>query len=221
MKKQSNWLTLLFLLAFLGLVGLAGWAYFSQYPELNSENLDRFIRGFGPQAMMVYGLAYLVSSPIPFLAPILTATGGLLFGPVWGTLLSILSAAATSLVPFMIARRLGREWVDAKLKGTRLDNLYQKANQGSGFIFVLLLRLVPLMPWELQNYVAGVTQVRVPTYLLATILGSAPLSIALVILGAAARDPTSWQFFAALALAGAVLLLPILIVVLRRKGMLK
>ena len=104
-----------------------------------------------------------------------------------------------------------------KLKGHRLDDLYRQANQGSGFQFILLLRLVPLMPWELQNYVAGVTRVRVPVYLLATVLGSAPLSIALVILGAAAKNPSSWQFFAALALTAVVLLVPILVALLRRQ----
>jgi uncharacterized membrane protein YdjX (TVP38/TMEM64 family) len=51
--------------------------------------------------------------------------------------------------------------------------------------------------------------VRVPVYLLATVLGSAPLSIALVILGSAAKDMASWQFIAALAFAGFVLLAPI------------
>jgi uncharacterized membrane protein YdjX (TVP38/TMEM64 family) len=217
MKKQSNGLVILFVLAFLGLLALAANAFFSRYPALTSENLDSFIRGFGPQAVLVFVLAYLLSSPIPFLAPILAATGGLLFGPVLGTLLSIFASTATSLVPFLIARRLGREWVEAKLQGTKFAGYYQKANQGNGFTFILLLRLVPLMPWELQNYVAGVTKVKVWTYLAATVVGCAPLSIALVILGATAKQPGSWQFWAALALTGAVLLTPIGIVALRRR----
>jgi uncharacterized membrane protein YdjX (TVP38/TMEM64 family) len=216
-KSRSNWVVLIFLAAFIAVIVFAARAFYSQYTELNSANLDAFIRGFGAQAVLVYSLAYLLSSPIPFLAPVLAATGGLLFGPFIGTLLAIFIAALTSLVPFMIARRLGREWVAGKLKGRRLDSFYQRANQGSGFSFILLLRLVPVMPWELQNYVAGVTRVSVVTYLLATLLGSAPLSIALVILGAAAKNPTSWQFFAALALTGVILVTPILIVTLRNR----
>jgi uncharacterized membrane protein YdjX (TVP38/TMEM64 family) len=217
MKNRSNWVVLLFLLAFLAVIGLAARAYFSQFPELTSENLDRFIRGFGPQAAAVYVLAYLLSSPIPFVAPILAAAGGLLFGPFLGTLLAILSAAVTSLVPFMVSRKLGQAWVLARLKGTRTENFYQKAYHGSGFSFILLLRLVPVMPWELQNYVAGLTPVSIVTYLAATVLGSAPLSIALVILGATAKNPGSWQFFAALALTGVTLLGPILFVAIRNK----
>jgi uncharacterized membrane protein YdjX (TVP38/TMEM64 family) len=209
MKKTPNAWMVLFVAAFLALIGWAAWAFFSRYSTLTSDNLDLFIREFGPWAVAVYGLAYLLSSPIPFMAPVLAATGGLLFGPVIGTLLAILIAAATSLVPFTMSRKLGREWVEAKLRGTRVEGFYRRAYQNNGFRFVLLLRLVPVMPWELQNYVAGVTPVSLPSYLAATILGSAPLSIALVILGTTFKNPGSWQFFAALALTGVILLAPI------------
>lgn len=217
MKKLSNWVTVLFGLGFLAILGLAIRAYFSQYPSLTSENLDSFIRGFGPWALAVFFLAYTLSSPIPFLAPILAATGGLLFGPLAGTLLAILSAAVTSLIPFTIARRLGREWVEGKLNGSRLQAFMLRLDRGNGFTFILLLRLVPVLPWELQNYVAGVTRVTLPTYMAATLIGSAPLTICLALLGAAARQPDSWQFFAALALTGAVLVIPVLIVFIRTR----
>jgi uncharacterized membrane protein YdjX (TVP38/TMEM64 family) len=63
---------------------------------------------------------------------------------------------------------------------------------------VLLMRLVPILPWEVQNYVAGLTQIAIPKYLIATALGIVPGSAALVFLGESITDPTSWQFFAAL-----------------------
>ena len=211
-----NWLTALFVISFVTLLALAVRSFFSQYSQFTSDNLELFIRGFGPLGALIYALAYFLGSPIPFLAPILAAAGGLLFGPVSGTALAILASTATSLLPFMIARRLGRGWVETKLKGSRLDDLLQKANRG-GFTFILLLRLVPLMPWELQNYVAGITQVKLPTYLAATLLGCAPLSVALVILGAAAKQPTSWQFYAALALTGAVVAVPLVTVWVRSR----
>ena len=217
-KNWLNWLTALFIVAFAALLTLAARAFFAEYSQFTSENLDLFIRSFGPLSGLIYVLAYFLGSPIPFLAPVLAAAGGLLFGPVAGTALAIIASTATSLLPFMIARRLGRGWVGTRLKGTRLDDLLRRANQG-GFKFILLLRLVPVMPWELQNYVAGVTQVKLATYLAATLLGSTPLSVALVILGAAAKQPSSWQFSAALALTGTVLVVPLVIVWVRsRRG---
>jgi len=214
MKNRSKWIIGIFVLAFLAILFLAVRAYFSEYSTFSSANLDQFIRGFGPLAIVVYILAYLLGSPIPFLAPILMATGGLLFGPVEGTAVAILSATATSLLPFMVARKLGRGWVKERLKGSRMEDLLERANRG-GFVFILLLRLVPVMPWEVQNYVAGVTHVRVPVYLAATLLGSTPLSVALVILGYTAKHPGSWQFFAALAMTAVILVTPPLIVWLR------
>ncbi len=217
MKKPSNWTVFLFLAAFLAIIALSARTFFSQYPVLNSENLDKFIRGFGPWAFLVFALAYLVASPIPFVAPLLSATGGLLFGPIPGALLAIVVAAFTSLLPFLISRRLGREWVEAKMKGTRVDDVYRKLDTGNGFTFVLLLRLVPILPWEVQNYVAGVTRVAVPTYLAATILGSAPLTVCLAILGAAFRNPHSWRFLGAILLTAIVLVTPIAIFAIRNR----
>jgi uncharacterized membrane protein YdjX (TVP38/TMEM64 family) len=217
MKNRSNWVTILFLLAFLALVGLAARAFYSQYPELNSDNLEGFISGFGGWAIAVFVLAYLLASPIPFMAPILAATGGLLFGVALGTLLATLIAAATSLVPFTIARRLGRDWVEAKIKGSRIESFYRRLDSGNGFNFVLLLRLVPVMPWELQNYVAGVTRVTLPTYMLATLLGSIPMTVCLALLGSEIKNPASWQFVGAVALTGIVLVAPIVVFYLRTK----
>ncbi len=217
MKKQSSWTIYLFIAAFLAIIGIAAMSFYARYPALNSENLDLFIRGFGPWALLVFALAYLVASPIPFMAPILSATGGLLFGPIPGALLAILVAAATSLVPFMISRHLGRDWVESKLKGTRIDDVYRKLHSGNGFFFILMLRLVPVMPWEVQNYVAGVTRVAIPTYLLATILGSAPLTICLAILGNAIRRPRSWEFVGAIVLTVLVLVVPIVIFAIRNR----
>jgi uncharacterized membrane protein YdjX (TVP38/TMEM64 family) len=216
LKQKSSWLTLGFILGFVALLIAAGRAYFTRYPELNAENLDRFIAGFGPAALGVYALASLLSSPIPFLAPVLSATSGLLFGPLAGALLSVGVATCTSLVPFGIARSLGKAWVEGKLGG-RLESIYQKVGGGSAFTFVLLLRLVPVLPWELQNYVAGVTPAPLGVYLLATLLGSAPLTLALALLGSAARDLSSWQFYAAGALALVVLVAPITIAALSRR----
>lgn len=211
MKKASTVLSVVFAIAFVAMLALAGRAYFSQYATFNSDHLEHFIRGFGSLAVPAYALAYFLGSPIPFLAPVLAAAGGLLFGPITGTALAVLISSATSLLPFFIARRLGRAWVEARLRGTRLNSWLERANRNS-FTFVLLLRLVPVMPWELQNYVAGVSEVRLPTYLAATVLGSAPLSVALVLLGAAARQPTSWRFAAALLLTMLVLAVPLAIV---------
>jgi uncharacterized membrane protein YdjX (TVP38/TMEM64 family) len=193
------------------------WYYFSQYDRVNRANIEAFIRGFGAWAPVAYGVLYIICAPIPFLAPLFSAVGGLLFGTWRGTLYVMLIATISALVPFFLARRLGREWVEAKLQGRKLSEIYKQSAGEKGFLFIMLMRLIPVLPWEVQNYVAGLTQVTIPTFMLATMVGIIPGSFSLVFLGAAATDPTSWQFFAAIALKIVTALIPAVAIFIRRR----
>jgi uncharacterized membrane protein YdjX (TVP38/TMEM64 family) len=215
--KQNKWLQVLLLVIILGVFVATAWYYFSMYDEFNRENLESFIRGFGPWAPLAYAAIYVISSPVPFLAPVISAVGGLLFGIVWGTLLVLVTATASAFVPFYLSRQLGREWVESKLKGKRLEEIYQQSEGGKGFTFILLMRLIPILPWEVQNYVAGLTKVSPLTFIAGTMLGIIPGSFSLVFLGDAVADPTSWQFFAAIALKITTALIPAVAVYIRSR----
>jgi len=120
---------------------------------------------------------------VPFLAQSLSTAGGLLFGQVYGTLYTAPVATVSALIPFTIARQLCREWVESKLEGQRVNQVCELTSGRSGFTFILLLRLVPILPWEIQNYVAGLSKVSVPTMLIATLIGTAPGTFLLALLG--------------------------------------
>jgi uncharacterized membrane protein YdjX (TVP38/TMEM64 family) len=183
MRKLSDWIPYLIIIIFLIFFGLMVVDFYKQYPHLNAENLNLFIASFGAWAVVTFFALYLLCSPVPFIATLLAAASGLLFGVFRGALFSIVSGTLTSLVPFYIARKLGREWVEQKLQGSRMNNLVQRLNRGDGFTFVILLRLVGVLPWELQNYVSGVTRISLPRYFLATILGCTPMTFCLAFLG--------------------------------------
>lgn len=221
MKNESRqqWINILLAVVIFGVFAVTAWYYFSMYGEFNRENLEAFIGGFGPWAPLAYAAIYVISAPIPFLAPVLTAVGGLLFGVVWGTLLVLVVATASAFVPFYLARRLGRDWVESKLEGKKLAEIYQRSEGGKGFIFVMLMRLIPVLPWEVQNYVGGLTKVSPLIFIAGTMMGIIPGSFSLVFLGAAATDPTSWQFFAAIALKIVTALIPVVAIAVRsRRG---
>jgi len=217
MPKKSNLVILLLLALFLAMVAVAANAFFSRYRELTSANLDAFIRSFGAWSLVVFIFTYIIASPIPFMATILAGAGGLLFGPWIGLLIATLVGILTSLIPFSIARRLGRDWVQAKMKGGKLERFINQWDDGSGFKFVFILRIVPVLPWEMQNYVAGVTKIKLPAYFLATFLGMIPMSLGLVLVGAAAKQPGSWQFYAALVYAAAAFLVPMAVLYFQQK----
>ena len=215
---HRKWLHIILVVIIFTIFAVGARYYFSLYDEFNRENLHAFIQGFGPWAPLAYAAIYIISSPIPFLAPVISAVGGFIFGLVWGTVAVLVIATLSALVPFTMARQLGREWVEGKLKGNaRFEEIYQQSQGGGGFVFILLLRLVPALPWEVQNYVAGLTKVSIPVFISGTIAGIIPGSFSLVFLGSAATDPMSWQFVAAIALKIATALIPLIYLGLKNR----
>ena len=157
-QKHRKWIHIPLVIVIFGLFAATAWAYFSQYDTFTRENLRAFIGGFGAWAPVVYAVIYVVSAPIPFLAPVLSAVGGLLFGTLWGTVLVLVIASVSALVPFSMARNLGREWVESKLQGKKMAEIYKQSQGGKGFTFVVLLRLIPL---KAGNRVLGILCLRI------------------------------------------------------------
>jgi uncharacterized membrane protein YdjX (TVP38/TMEM64 family) len=218
-KTRENIVNVLLVLMVLSAFAALTLIYFDRYDRFSRTNVEAFIASFGAWAPLIYAALYIISSPVPFLAPVLSAVGGLLFGALWGTVYTLIIATVSSLVPFVLARRLGREWVAAKLEGKRLEHVYRQSEGDKGFLFILLMRLIPVLPWEVQNYVGGLTRVRVPTYMAATILGIIPGTFSLTFLGAAVTRPGSWEFYAAIALKIATAAVPAVYTLIRHQRM--
>lgn len=198
-------------------VAIVGGVYLSRCQNGICPSVAEFLLSFGGWAPVIFVILYTSASPIPFLATFLSAAAGLVFGPWWGTLLAIFSAVVSGLVPFTLSRRLGQEWVESKLKGKKLDAFYQKAEGQGAFLFVLLMRLIPIIPWELQNYIAGLTKTSYPVFMLATAIGIIPGTFSLVFLGSSAREPGSWQFWLAIGLTVVMMVLPVVISLVRNR----
>jgi uncharacterized membrane protein YdjX (TVP38/TMEM64 family) len=191
--------------------------YFSRYDTLNHKNVQAFIDGFGVWAPLAYAVLYAIGSPIPYVSMTLSAASGFLFGKVWGTIYAVLVSTISSLIPFSLARRLGHDWVMDKVhEDHQLDSIYRRASRADDFVVILAMRLIPIMPWEVQNYVAGLTPVSIFKFLIATAIGCAPGMFLHAFLGASIINPTSPQFLIALVLNGMALLVPASFFVMRR-----
>lgn len=151
----------------------------------------------GPQGMALFIGAYAVVSLAPLPKNALSAAAGLLFGLVTGVLLVLAAATVGAVVAFWLGRVLGRDSVERFLgpKVRRVDELVRRR----GFVSILALRLVPIVPFTLLNYGAGLSSVRFRDYLLATVVGIVPGTVAYVALGAYGASPGSWQFATAVA----------------------
>src|SRR5262245_37758495 len=112
--------------------------------------------------------------------------GGLVFGPVWGTVLNLAGATLGATAAFLVARYVAADWVRRKA-GIRLERLI-KGVEAEGWRFVALMRLVPLIPFNLLNYALGLTHMPVVSYMLASLVCMAPGALAYTWLGYAGRE---------------------------------
>jgi uncharacterized membrane protein YdjX (TVP38/TMEM64 family)/rhodanese-related sulfurtransferase len=128
------------------------------------------------------------SFPVRFLASpaVLSLAGGALFGPVWGTVWNLAGATLGATIAFLLARSVAGEWV-ARRVGGRLRRIVDGVT-AEGWRFVALMRLVPLVPFNLLNYALGLTGIALSAYVLTSAIRMVPGAIAYTWLGYAGRS---------------------------------
>ena len=124
---------------------------------------------------------------IPCPKAVLTVAGGALFGLWVGTGLALAGALVGAVISFGFGRLLGRDAVDRLIRGrlARVDALLAD----HGLSAVLIVRLIPLVPFIAINYASGLSGVRFWPYALGSALGMVPGSLAYAALGAYGTDP--------------------------------
>jgi uncharacterized membrane protein YdjX (TVP38/TMEM64 family) len=139
---------------------------------LNQEFWQQKLAVWGAWAYLAYIVIYIVGAAVAFPGSVLTIAGALVFGTLKATLLTVVGATAGASGAFWIARFMGREFVEARVKG-KLAQLDERIEQ-NGFMAVLILRLVPIFPFNFINYGCGLTRLRFSDYLIASFIGMLP-----------------------------------------------
>ena len=129
---------------------------------------------FGPWAPLASLFLMIVQAMVaPIPAVLITGANGLLFGPLLGGLLSIVSATLAAAVCFLLARSFGAPFVSRLLPATVLQRTNAFMMQ-HGTAAVLIARLLPVVPFDPISYVAGLTQMRLAAFCWATLVGQIP-----------------------------------------------
>ncbi|KAI7984108.1 TVP38/TMEM64 family membrane protein slr0305 [Camellia lanceoleosa] len=142
----------------------------------------------GPWGPPVLAIAYIPLTVCAVPASVLTLGGGYLFGLPVGFFADSIGATLGATAAFLLGRTIGRSYVISKLKNYPKFHAVAIAIQRSGFKIVLLLRLVPLLPFNMMNYLLSVTPVRLGEYMLASWVGMMPITFALVYVGTTLKD---------------------------------
>jgi uncharacterized membrane protein YdjX (TVP38/TMEM64 family) len=178
---------------------------------LDSESIDAaaaYVHSFGVWAPVIsVGLMVLQSVIAPLPGSLVAGANGVLYGPLWGTLLSWVGGMAGAMASFGIARYFGHH-LEAIWRQPRYLTHVDHLSERYGFWIVLIARLTPILSLDFIGYLAGLSHMRFDRYMLANAIGIIPGMFAYTLLGhdlASARFSV-WRISLILG-AGIVLLL--------------
>lgn len=149
---------------------------------LEPDQVQDWLARAGFWAPLLYILLYTLGTLLLLPSTPLNLSGGALFGVAWGTLWTTLAALLAAVVAFAFARTIGRDWTARRFRG-RWEAIDRELAQG-GLYYMTAIRLLPLIPYGLVNFAAGLTSIRGRDYLLGTALGTVPGILPFVMMGA-------------------------------------
>jgi uncharacterized membrane protein YdjX (TVP38/TMEM64 family) len=157
--------------------------------QLGGE-LPRFaawVEGLGAWGPIAFIAGYALA--VPAFAPglVLTLAGGALFGITRGTLYVFIAAVIGSSLSFVIARYVARPWVERRIAANASFASIDRAIAAQGRRIVFLLRLSPVVPFNLLNYALGLSRIRYVDALVASI-AMLPASFLYVYYGHVGRE---------------------------------
>jgi uncharacterized membrane protein YdjX (TVP38/TMEM64 family) len=159
-----------------------------------------WVQGMGPAGMLLYGAVYVVAVVLFVPGLPLTLAAGFLFGLWRGILLVSAASTVAAALAFLIARYFARGAVEKRARKDPRFGAIDRAIGKEGWKVVALLRLSPLVPFSLSNYLYGLTAVRFGPYVATSWVAMLPATVLYVYLGAAgrtigaksARSPWEW-----------------------------
>lgn len=195
----SSFVKLALLLAFIGSA-----IYFFRYTETGKEWIQyaskEHIRNTFSPAMqrLMYVLIYITGTVMLLPGTVLSYAGAALFGAYEGTLYTWIGATIGATLAFLLAKLLGRGFVNTLMRG-RFE-AFDKRIEEHGFNALLIIRLLPLFPFNGVNFASGLTRIKLRDYVLATAIGIIPGTFIYQFLfakfdQAAVEKGLSWEIF--------------------------
>jgi uncharacterized membrane protein YdjX (TVP38/TMEM64 family) len=171
------------------------------------RNFNDWVGQMGVAGIFIFIGVYAVATVLLAPGAILTIGAGFAFGLWKGFLAVSVGATLGASLAFLVARFIARDKVESIAKGNEkfrnIDNAIGK--QGAKLVF--LLRLSPVIPFNLSNYFYGLTSVKFWPYVLVSWIGMMPGTFLYVYIGTAGKAAVSaaaggeaikhgWQYWA-------------------------
>ena len=170
---------------------------------LTPQQLQQALQQTGGWAPALYIGLFILLPAFFFPVAVLALAGGLLFGLWWGSVYTFIGAVLNCALMFLLARYVGRSQVQ-RLVEQKLSPQWQRrlqmADGKEGFLLLIILRLIPAVPYNLINYTFGLTGISFSSYLLASAIGIIPGTFAFINIGDKTLEAGSPSFWIAIGL---------------------
>jgi len=135
---------------------------------------------------VVYAISIIFCFPgTPF-----NLAAGFLFDVWLGTAVTVVGCDLGATFAFLIGRTLGKDWAQEQVSKNKKFSLINMAVEKNAWLIIFLIRLSPVLPFGLCNYLFGVTKVKFSSYWTATTAGLIPCTVAYTYLGSLMRNLT-------------------------------
>jgi uncharacterized membrane protein YdjX (TVP38/TMEM64 family) len=181
LREHWRWL-----LAGIGLIALSVAASFLPLADRVAA-LGDWVETLGPFGVVAFALVYAVATVLLIPGSLLTLSAGLVFGVGLGALSAWSGAVLGASLAFLAGRYLARSRVEAQARRNAEFQAIDQAIAKQGWKLIGLLRLSPLIPFNVSNYLYGITKVGFWPYAAATAIGILPGTLLYAYLGAAGR----------------------------------
>lgn len=155
---------------------------------IDQAQLQAWLRRMGIWGPILYIILYTIGTILVLPSTPLNLSGGALFGVWWGTLWTSLAALVAAVVAFAFTRTVGQAYMARKLAG-RWEAIDAEMRQG-GLFYMFAIRLLPIIPYGIVNFAAGLTSIRFRDYFVGTFLGTVPGILPFVMMGAGVQAVT-------------------------------
>jgi uncharacterized membrane protein YdjX (TVP38/TMEM64 family) len=178
-----NWKNSILILTIFCILATALGIYF--LGGIEPQDLQAWLTQMGIWAPLIYIFLYTLGTILILPSTPLNLSGGAIFGIWWGTLWTSLAALIAAIVAFAFTRTVGRDLIAKKLAG-KWEAIDAEMRQG-GLFYMFAIRLLPIIPYGIVNFAAGLTSITFRDYFIGTCLGTIPGILPFVMMGSGVR----------------------------------
>ncbi|MDK2801521.1 MAG: hypothetical protein PWP27_1019 [Clostridiales bacterium] len=149
----------------------------------NIKNLKTWIEGFGILGPIVYILLYIIACLFFLPGLPIAVLAGFAFGPVMGALWADIGATLGAAAAFLVGRYAARGMVESWVEGNQQFKKIDEGVEKQGWRMLMITRLVPVFPFNLQNFAYGLTKINFVTYVVVSFICMLPGAIAFAFMG--------------------------------------